>query len=307
MLSPYIVLMEDGLGKMAFIDKLLNDKAPFVIKGNFSDEYQTAVVLRVLSERYDLIEVTEENLNIYGKFEMTSLFEEERETCYIIKDHTKINKEFLKSFGSRNTAFLVHFSKNFPLDLPEIPIPRLSGTKQSVSVIKEWVAFLGYAVEVEDTWQEIKRPSYDILMDIEKTLLAYDRLEPDLFNRITEAGGTSIQLSDLLKGILTGNMEEAFVALEKAWNSDINIERSIEWFNQRLDNFFEHYYRMGQSMEESFSNAKISGIMKKLITDLSSSISAGTVDRIWEALSTSNQIEGKAKDIIILLKIFNKY
>lgn len=291
---------------MAFINKLLKEKAPFVIKGNFTDEYQIAVVLRVLSERYDLVEVTEENLNIHGRFEMNSLFEEERETCYIIKDYTKIDKVFLNSFATRNTAFLVHFNKRFPLDLPELSLPRLSGAKQAVAVVKEWVEFLGFPVEVEEAWQEIKRPTYDVLMDIEKTLLAYERLEPELFNRITEAGGTSIQLSDLLKGILTGNLEEAFISLEKAWSSGINVERSIEWFNQKLDKFFE-YYQKGDSLEESFSKAKISGLIKRLIMELHSTISASMVDRIWEALSTSNQIDGKAKDIVILLKIFNKY
>jgi len=292
---------------MGFIKELQLQPTPFVVKGNFSDPYLTGIVNRILSDRFNLIEIDRENMNRYLDFEGGYLFETAKPDCYIIDDNgLKISLNDLRLFMEKSSVFITAWNKKLPLDVPEINIPRLSMGSQTLGIVREWSEYLGYDIKLNHAdWKIMYRSSYDVMMDIEKTLLAYESLDPSQFLSVTAASGSRIQLTDLYKALLTGDAKEAFIALDMAWNTNINLEKSLEWFNVKIDNFLTIYHK-GETLESSIEKAQLTGLLKRLVEQVYNKIDPNIVDKIWKALHENSRYPEKAKDILIVLDILGK-
>lgn len=288
--------------------EIKNTKPPFVIRGNFSDPYLLPIVCDYLRQFYTLNIINKENLHQFRDYEGSLLFEPDKPRLLIYNSmELGCSSENVLPLTSRACVFFENFNVNMKTGLPEILFPRLANTKKAWNVIREYIKYcLRSDAEITyETWQNIYRSSYSILKDIEKTVYAYNSVEPALFHSVTMTSPTSIQIVELLKNVFEGTYEASLKNLEYAWDTGISLEYALSWFAFKVQ-AFESEYAAGVSFDDAMNNAEITGNMRKLIKELSKSSLTDMVSSIWNALSKCSKYSGKPKDVLILMSLFNR-
>lgn len=286
--------------------ELIKQQPPLVIKGNFSDPYLMSIVVSYLRSMYSLVEVNPANFHDLSMFTTVPLYTPKKPQV-LFYNSLQFPDLDVKRLTDLNVIILVNFNRTLNLGLPEILIGRLSGTKKALGFVREYIKYyLKSDAEIShETWVEIARPNFSVLRDIEKTILAYGSITTETFNSTTVTSPASIQIVELLSQVYKNSFDGSLRALEAAWDSGVSLENALYWFGTRLENYLAAY-RKGLSVEDALIEAEISGNLRKLFNLISMQPLNDVVSSIWRSLSLTDRFDGKAKDIMLLLYLFNR-
>lgn len=281
-------------------------KPPFLIKGNFNDAYLYQITLSYLRQSYTLVEVTPDNWVESRDFDPIYLYEPDKPRVYLFNSLLMADVD-ISSFKKKPVIILENFNINLHSGLPEVVIARITSSKKSLSFVKDYCK---YCLKIDadislETWQEIYRPTFSVLKDIEKTLYAYNEVTTTNFNKVSVTSPGSIQLVELLSRIFENSFEGSVRAMEVAWDADISLEYALNWFATKLEVYLDSY-KKGSSVEDAMQAAGFTGNLKKLFKSISKHSIKETAESIWKSLSMCSRYSGKSKDILILLHLFNK-
>ena len=282
-------------------------KVPFVIRGNFTDPYLLYLIRNYLTKMFTLEEIQKDNLTQLRDYDINYLFETKKPRVLLLNALVfPGQKEDIKKFAEKDVVILENFNMNLQLGIPVIEIPRIKPTKKMTKVIMD---YCDYFLEIPTTleievWKEIFRPSFSIFKDIEKVLLADGEITVAGFNAVTLTSPASIQVISLLKNIFENSLRDSVLSLESAWDCSISLENSLSWFVNRLEIYLEAYAR-GLTVDEALIEAEITGNLKGLLKYVSKQSAGDLAKKIWSSLAACSYYRGKAKDLILLLYLFN--
>ena len=292
---------------MGFIKDIQKVDPPFVVRGNFNDPYLWGITERILNHKYNITEIDKDNSHMYSEFDDGLLFSPSKPECNLVNNlELQLSFKSLKSFATRNSIIVMDWKQNLPLDIPEIYIQKMSLNSTTLASLKEWSSYLGFNSDISlDTWKEIFNSSYEVFLDIEKTLLAYGKLTPENYFSIHRQNQNSIHIVELVKALVTGNIKNSCLALEKAWESKLDVTKIIEWFMIKLD-LYLNLIKKGVDPKEASRDLGISGKLGSFLFKHHKEIDASIITRTWKILGEIETHSGKAKDLMLILGLFNK-
>lgn len=294
---------------MSFIREIQKAKPPFVVKGNFIDPYLEVVVSRVLRNRFQVVEVDKEN--VLQASEYTGGFFDAEPVCYLVRDYAvKLQQHALRDIATGSAVFLISWNRQGPLyegcGLQEFYAPRLADNRTGMSIVNDWLEFIGLPQRIPlETWKLLCRPDYGVLGNIVKTVLAYDELGEEAFAAVERCGSPeSVSSAEVVHALVTGSINDAFKAVEKAWAQGLRVDKMLEYFTIRMDTYYTHL-AAGIPHEEALDEAGITGVMRKNIQVLAAAFPESMVDTVWRTFSQYPE-EGKSRDVLIVLSLFGK-
>jgi len=280
---------------------------PLVIRGNLNDPYLLHILKNFLTSLYTVEEITKENFTEIRDYDTNYLFVPAKPRVFLMNTLMFPGKgEDFRKLSKKKVVFLENFNMDHKLDIPLIKIPRLKPTKKTAKIISDYCdLYLGQPTEVEaEIWKQIYSPSFSVLKDIEKTILAYGEITVSGFNDVTLTSPVSIQVIELLKNILEGSLLDSIKALEVAWESGMSLEKALTWFGNKAESYLENYAK-GLSVEASLIEIEVTGNLKKIFNYVTKQSANDLVSRIWFSLSNCYYYKGRTKDIMLLLYLFN--
>lgn len=282
-------------------------KPPYVIRGKFTDPYLLNIVRTFLSFFYSVEEINKDNLPEIRDYDTNYLFEPKKPRLFLMNtlSFPGRGEDFIK-LQKKPVVFLENFNMDHKLEIPVIKVPRLKPTKQVAKIVSDYCSlYLGQDVTVDhEVWKQIYNPSFSVLKDIEKAVLAHGEVTVPGFNEVTLTSPVSLQVVALLKNILEGSLLDSVKSLEVAWDSGVSLENSLTWFANKAESYLDLYAK-GFSVEEALIEIGVTGNLKKIFNYVTKQSANDLVSRIWFSLSHCFNYPGRTKDIMLLLYLFN--
>lgn len=280
---------------MGFIKQIFNQDKSIIIKAKM-DESLKAIISRILKSKWQLYSIDEEPID--------SAWVQQKPYAYLIDTTAEeITEAQIKAKLKERCIILAEWNSKLELGIDLIEISRISESGVAISTVNEWIQFLGYSQKIDrELWQKIYRTNYSIYFDIEKTLIAYSQITEHNFKQILETTILDTNLSTLLTAILTSNSKPAFDELEKAWDSGLELEKTLAWVAGKLDAFLYHFTR-GERITESMDKANITGTLRGIIERMTMKINKQLPKKIYKILHKYHNEENKIKDILILTEL----